>query len=237
MDRRDGGAIQRAIQLAPLARRRHGASGKTQEVEHGANLHRIGGKHFAEQRYGGLIGSRRARRLNGTLLGFTTRITQHRAGEDILRLGVRRHTEARHVDPDDANAVDLLRQKFQRHARGGRHAEVDDDDGVVFIGLGEREDRLTDVLEEFAGDQSLGAEGDIADRALRAIEMRGEGQSIDAAGRAREHHRRAPHAQADAQATQRLDTCSAVDRAAQRDNPARGLRASRSCRRPWRPRA
>ena len=42
-----------------------------------------------------------------------------------------RHAETRHVDADDADAVDLLRQQAQRHAGRGRDAEIDDDDGVV----------------------------------------------------------------------------------------------------------
>ena len=41
--------------------------------------------------------------------------------------------------------------------------------------------------------------GHIADRATRAVEMRGEGQPIDAAGRSRKHRGGAAHAQADAE--------------------------------------
>ena len=61
-------------------------------------------------------------------LRFEPRIAQHGAGQHVLRLGMRRHAEARHVDADDAHAVDLLRQQVERHAGGRRHAQVDDDD-------------------------------------------------------------------------------------------------------------
>jgi hypothetical protein len=72
---------------------------------------------------------------------------------------VGRDAEARHVDADDADAVDLLGQQLQRHAGGGRDAEVGHDDGVVELGVGELEDGLADVLEQLAGDQRLGVEG------------------------------------------------------------------------------
>jgi hypothetical protein len=81
------------------------------------------------------------------------------------------HAEARHVDADDAHAVDLARQQLQRHAAGGGHAQVDDDDGVVlrWVGLGVH--RLADVLEQLAGDQGLAVERHVADAAARAVEV------------------------------------------------------------------
>jgi hypothetical protein len=63
---------------------------------------------------------------------------------------VGRDPETRHVDANDADAVDLLRQELERHTGGGRHAEVDDDDCVVEGGVGELEHRLADVLEQLA---------------------------------------------------------------------------------------
>jgi hypothetical protein len=39
-----------------------------------------------------------------------------------------------HVDADDAHAVDLLGQQLQRHAAGGGHAQVDDDDASYSAG-------------------------------------------------------------------------------------------------------
>ena len=110
-----------------------------------------------------------------------------------------RHAKSRHVDADDAHAVDLLRQGAQRHARRGGHAEIGDDDRVVERGIGEPMHRLADVLVEFSCDQSLGVERHVADRSLGAIEMRGEGEAVDAAGRARQHGGGAAHAQADTQ--------------------------------------
>src|SRR3712207_7316626 len=55
-----------------------------------------------------------------------------------LGLGVRRHAEAGHVDADHPHPVDCLRQQVERHAGGGRDAEVDDDDRVHLLGLGDR---------------------------------------------------------------------------------------------------
>ena len=86
---------------------------------------------------------------------------------------------------------------------GGRHAQIDDDDGVVERRVGELEHRFADVLEQLAGDQRLGIERHVADGAARAVEMRREGQSIDAAGRAGQHRRGAAHAQPDAQRAER----------------------------------
>ena len=122
-------------------------------------------------------------------------IFQHRAGQHILGFRMGRHAEARHIDADDADAVDFLGQQLQRHARRGGHAKIGDDHRVVKLGIGHLEDRLADVLEQLAGDQGFGIERHIADGAARAVEMRGEGQAIDAAGRAGQDGRGAAHAQ------------------------------------------
>ena len=111
------------------------------------------------------------------------------------------------------------------------HAEIDDDDGVVIVGVGELEHRLADVLEQLAGDERLGVERHVADGAARAVEMRREGQAVDAAGRARQDRRGAPHPQADPQRAEgRAHALRLVVR------PAgiirwRSDRGSRSCRR------
>ena len=110
-----------------------------------------------------------------------------------------RHAEAGNVDADDAYAVDLLGQEAQRNARRGRHAEIDDDDRVVLVRVGELEDRVADVLEELAGDQRFGIERHVADGALGPVKVRREGQAVDAAGRAAEHARRPAHAKPDPQ--------------------------------------
>jgi hypothetical protein len=60
-------------------------------------------------------------------------------------------------------------------------------------------DRIADILEQLAGDQRLGVERHVADRAARAVEMRREGQAVDAAGRTRQDRGGAAHAQPDAQ--------------------------------------
>jgi hypothetical protein len=59
--------------------------------------------------------------------------------------------------------------------------------------------RVADILEQLARDQRLRIERHIADRAARAVEVRGEGQAIHAAGRSRQDRGGAAHAQADAQ--------------------------------------
>jgi hypothetical protein len=93
------------------------------------------------------------------LLASFAGVLQHRTGEDVLGLGVGRHPEARHIDADDAHAVDFLRQQTQRHAGGGRHAQVDHDDGVVLLRIGQLVDGLAHVLEQLAGHQRFGVEG------------------------------------------------------------------------------
>jgi hypothetical protein len=107
-----------------------------------------------------------AGRLHRALLGLAAGVLEHGAGEHVLGLGMGRHAEARHVDADDAHAVDLLRQQPQRHAGGGGHAEVGDDDGVVLGRVGELVHGLAHVLEQLAGDQRLGVEGHVADERL-----------------------------------------------------------------------
>ena len=199
VDRGDRRAVERAVKLAPLAGRDDRTGRQPEQVEHAADLHRVGREHLAEQRHRRPLRPRRARRLHRALLRLAAGEVQHRAGEHVLGFRVGRHAEARHVDADDPHAVDLLGQEPQRHAGGGRHAQVDDDDRVVAVGIGERDDSLADVLEQLAGDQRLGIERHVADRPLRAVEVRGEGEAVDAAGRAAEHARGAAHAKPDAQ--------------------------------------
>ena len=84
------------------------------------------------------IGLRHLRRArHRALLGLGPGVAQHGAGQHVLRLGMGRHAETRHVDADHPHAVDLLGQPVQRHAGRGRHAQVDHHDGVVVGGLGE----------------------------------------------------------------------------------------------------
>ena len=145
-----------------------------------------------------------------------------------------RDAEAGNVDADDANAVDRLGKQAKRHAGGAGDAKVGDDDRVVEGGIGEVVDRLADVLEQLAGDQRFRIERHVADGAPGPIEVRGEGQAIDAAGRAREHCRRAAHSEADAQAPKgRAHGLWLVVRD-RGDSPWRNGRGSRSGR-PWRP--
>ncbi len=199
MDGRDRGAIKRAIEFAPLPRRHDRPGGETQEIEHRADLHGIGREHFSEQGDSRLSRALSARRLDGTLLGFEPGEMQHRARQHVLGFRVCRHAETGDVDPDDAHPVDFLRQEPQRNARRCRDAEVHDDDGVVFVRVGELEDRVPDILEELARDERLRIERHITDRALRPVKVRGEGQAVDATGRAAEDARGPAHAQSHAQ--------------------------------------
>jgi hypothetical protein len=134
-----------------------------------------------------------------TVLGFAAGVFQHGASKHVLCLGMGRHAEAGNVDADDSDAVDCFRQQLQRNAGRRRHTQVRDDDGVVEFGVSELVNRLADILEQLASDQSLGIERHVADGAARAVEVRGEGESIDAARRAAQHRRRPPHPQPDAQ--------------------------------------
>ena len=199
---RDRGAIERAVELAPFARRDHRPRRKAEKVEHGPDLHRIGREHFSEERDRRLLGALAPRREHRALLRLAPGEIQHRAGQDILGFRVRGDAETGNVDANDAHAVDLFRQEAQRHARSGRHAKIDDDDRVVLVRIGKLEDRVADILEQLAGDESLRIERHIADRAFRAVEVRGEGQAVDAACRAAKDGRGSPHPKADAQRTE-----------------------------------
>ena len=241
VDRGHRGAVQRGIQLAPFARRHDRAGGQAHRLEQHADAHRVGREHLAQQRDRRLVGHAVARRRHRAGLGLAAGIAQHRAGQHVLGLGMRGHAETGHVDADDAHAVDLLGQQLQRHAAGRGHAQVDDDDAVVQGRVGLLVHRLADVLEQLAGDQRFAVEGHVADAAPRAVEMRGEGQPVDAAGAAAQDGVRAAHAQPHAQRAEgRAHALRLVVRAGafgQRIVLGVLLPASRSCRPPWRPRA
>ncbi len=116
---------------------------------------------------------------------------------------MRRHAEAGHVDADDAHAVDLLRQQIQRYAGRRGHAQIDHHHGVVIRRLRRLEHRVADVLVQLPAHQRLGVERHVADGSLGAVEMRGEGQPVHAAGRATQDRRHAAHAQTHAQRAKR----------------------------------
>ena len=199
VDRGDGRTVEGREQFAPFAHRNNRACGKAHRLQHAADGNGIDREHFTEQRDGRQGAARGARCRNGALADFLCGVAQHGARQHVLGFRVGGNAEARHIDADDAHPVDLLRQQLQRHAGSRGNAEIGDDDGVVVLGLGEVEHRLADVLEQLARHQSLGIEGHVANAAARAIEVRGEGQAIDAAGRARKDRRGAAHAQANAQ--------------------------------------
>jgi hypothetical protein len=195
-------AGERAVEFAPLACRHDRTGGEPQGLEHASDHDRIDREDLTDQRHASATALRPAGARHGALLRLTARVGEHRAGEDILGLGVRRHAEARHIDTDDAHTVDLFRQQVQGHTGGGRHAEVDQHDGVVLVRIGELVGRLAQVLEQLAGHQGLGIEGHVADGALGAVEVRGEGQAVDAAGASRTAPSPCAHTQADAQGTE-----------------------------------
>ena len=202
VDGGNGSTVEGREQLAPFAHRNHRACGQAHRLQHATDRHRVDREHFAQQRDGGQGAARGARGGNRALADFLGGIAQHGARQHVLGFRMGGNTEARHVDADDADAVDFLRQQLQRHARSSRNAEIGDDDGVVVFRLREVEHRLADVLEQLARHQRLGIERHITNAAARAIEVRREGQAIDAASRARKDRRGAPHAQAHAQRTE-----------------------------------
>ena len=112
-----------------------------------------------------------------------------------------RHTKTRHVDADNAHAVDDIGDQLQWHARRGRHAQVGNHNSIVKRRISHLVNGLANVLEQLAGDECFRTERHIADRAPRAIKVRSEGQTIDAARRARQDCCGPPHAQPDAQRT------------------------------------
>ena len=199
VDRRDHAAVEGGVELAPFAAGDDRTGGEAHRRQHRADHHRVGGEHLAQERHGRAVAPARGRGLHRTRLDLRARVFQHRAGEHVLGLGMGRDAEARHVDADDPDAVDLGRQKLQRHAGGGRHAEVRHHDGVVLLRVRKLVHRVADVLEELARHQRFGVERHIADRAACAVEVAHEGQPVDAARRTREHGRHPPHPQADAQ--------------------------------------
>ena len=78
---------------------------------------------------------------------------------------------------------------------------------------------FADVLEQLARDQRLRVERHIAHGPPRAVEMRGEGQAVDAAGRAGQDRRGPPHAQTDAQRPEGRAHAIAAGRAGRADSP------------------
>ena len=113
-----------------------------------------------------------------------------------------RHAKARHVDADDAHTVDRIGQQLQRHTRSGRHAQIGHHDRVVFFRVGHVVHSVADILEQLAGNQCFRIERHIAHRAPRSVEVRREGEAINAAGRAGQDGGGAAHAQANAQRTE-----------------------------------
>jgi len=191
-------AVERRIQVTPFAGRQLRRDAQAHRRQQRRDTRRIAREQLADQGHGRQLGQRpRPRHWPG--FGFEPGVAQHRAGQHVLRFRVRRHAKARNVDADDADTVDLFRQQLERHARRSRHAEIDDDDGVVVRRFRGVVDRLANVLEQLAGDQRLRVERHVADRTLGTIEMRREGQPIHAAGAAREDRRDAAHPQTHAQ--------------------------------------
>ena len=70
MDGGDRGAVERAIEFAPFARRHDRPRREAEQIEHRADLDRIGREHLSEQRDRRLLRALPARRLDGALLGL-----------------------------------------------------------------------------------------------------------------------------------------------------------------------
>ncbi len=112
VDRRDRGAIERGIELAPFARRDDRTGREAQRLQHHADADGIGREHLAQQRDRRPFARAAARRLHRALLGFLAGIFAAWRRQHVLGFGMGRHTETGHVDADDAHAVDLLRQQI-----------------------------------------------------------------------------------------------------------------------------
>jgi len=117
VDRGRDRAVERGVELAPFAGRHDRAGGQAHRLPACAPMHhRIGREHLAQQGARSAARPAAPRRLHRARLDLGAGVGQHGAGEHVLGLGMSRHAEARHVDADDAHAVDLLRQQPQRHA-------------------------------------------------------------------------------------------------------------------------
>ena len=60
------------------------------------------------------------------------------------------YAKARNINTNDPHTVNLVGEQIQRHARCGRHAEIDHDHCVVFVGVGQFMDGLADILKQLA---------------------------------------------------------------------------------------
>ena len=201
MDRCHCFAVQGGIQFAPLACGRNGADRQIHGRNHLRNDHGVCGEHLTQQGDGGLDTSRLAGCSHGASHGFLAGIVQHGASQHIFGLGMGGHTKPWHIDANDANTVDFFGQQLKRHTTGGGHTQVDDDDAVKLLRVRLSVNRLTNVLEQFAGHQGFGIEGHIAHGSASTIEMRGEGETVHAAGRAAQDGGGATHTQTHTQGT------------------------------------
>ena len=196
-------AVERGVQLAPLAGGYHRACGQAHGGQHLTNDDRVGREHLAQQRHRGLVPTTGAGCGHRAAHDFFAGVFQHRAGQHVFGLGMGGHTKAGYVDADDAHAVDLFGQQLQRHTAGGRHTQVDDDDGVDLVRVGLGVHRFADVFKQLAGDQRLRIEGHIAHAAASAVKVRSEREAVHTASRARQNGGRAPHPQAHTQRAKR----------------------------------
>ena len=230
MDRGDGGAVERAIEFAPLAGRDDRAGGEAERLQQAGDLHGVGGEHFAQQRDASAVprAGRAAPATGPRSASLRAKFSMAAASTSLASACVGTPKPGTSMPMTRTPSISLGSRR-KRHAGGGRHAQVDDDDGVVFVGIGELEHRLANVLEQLAGDQRLRVERDVSDGAPRAVEMRGEGQAVDAAGGARQDGRRAAHAQADAQRAERRAHALRLVVRAGRIVLGVARRASRSC--------
>ena len=182
MDSGDCRAIKRCIKITPFARWHHWPSGEPKRLKQLTNANRISREHFAEQCNRWPIRTLFGR-SDRALLCLATRIGKHSASQHILCLSMGWHAETGHINPDDADAVDFLGQQLQRNARCGRHAEVGNDYGIIKLWVCDLKNRVTNILEQLASDERFGIKRHITNRPPRAVEMRSEGQPVNAAGR------------------------------------------------------
>ena len=180
MDRGNDRTCERRVKLTPLARWNDRPCSQGERLKQLPYAHRVGREHFAEQR------NRRQvflvlGRLHRTGFGLFACVLEHRAGQDIFGFGVRRHAESGHINANDANAVDGLRQHFERYARGRRNAEIRNDDRVVLLGVSHLMHAVANVFVQLACNERFRIERDVADRTPGTVEVARKGQPVYAA--------------------------------------------------------
>ena len=104
------GTIQRAILIAPFPTGELRSEAEAEWRQQGSDTDGVRREQLTDQCDHWAVAGQAMRPRHRSCLGFLARITQHCRRQNILRLGMSRHTKARHIDTDDPDAVDLTGQ-------------------------------------------------------------------------------------------------------------------------------